>query len=113
MGEAFQRMLERHGIHDAPTTSRNPQGNAVCERMHQSIANVLRTTLTLAPPQHIDDALQLVEDAIATTVYTTRVSVSRALGVSPGAMVFRRDMFVDLPILIDLVLIQEKRQSCD
>ena len=60
-GEGFQLMLQRHGIHDSPTTSRNPQGNAVCECMHQTIANVLRTTLPLQPPQNVEQAIQLVE----------------------------------------------------
>ena len=33
------------------------------------------------------------------------------MGTSPGALVYQRDMFVDLPLMTDLVLIQEKRQA--
>ena len=111
MGDAFQRKLQQHGIDDAPTTACNPQANAVCERMHQTIANVLRTSIQLQPPRTHWQAIQQLEDAIATTVYATRVSVSRSLGTSPGNLVFRRDMFLDLPFIADLITIQGKRQQ--
>ena len=45
-GCKFQQLLAKQtGVQDVPTTSRNPTANAVCERMHQTIVNVLRTTL--------------------------------------------------------------------
>ena len=50
IGEAFQLKLQEHGVTDVHTTSRNPQGNAVCERMHQTVANVLRTKLNVNNP---------------------------------------------------------------
>ena len=79
--------------------------------MHQTVANVLLTTIMLAPPQNLLQAQQLLDDALATTMYATRTSVSRALGTSPGNLVFRRDMFVDLPLQADLVLIRDRRQQ--
>eukprot|EP00957_Ditylum_brightwellii_P134508 10254432-Ditylum_brightwellii.AAC.1 len=36
IGAAFQEMLQRMGVEDAPTTSRNPQANSVCKRLHQT-----------------------------------------------------------------------------
>ena len=62
------------------------------------------------PPQDIQQAEQLIDDALSTTVHITRCAVSRALGVSPGALVFQRDMLLDIPIIADLLSIQEKRQ---
>eukprot|EP00957_Ditylum_brightwellii_P181802 13849390-Ditylum_brightwellii.AAC.1 len=44
IGAAFQTILQRNGIKDSLTTSCNPQANAVCERLHQPVANILRTT---------------------------------------------------------------------
>ena len=90
---------------------RNPTANAICERMHQTVANVLRTTKRLHPPLNEQQARQLVENALAATVYATRASNSRALDTSPGNLVFRRDMFVDLPLFADLVTIRDKRQE--
>ena len=111
IGWEFQQKLQQHGIKDVPTTAKNPQSNAVCERMHQTVANVLRTIKRLHPPQNEREARQLVEDALATTVYATRAAVSTALGTSPGNLVFHRDMFIDLPLHADLVTIRDKRQQ--
>jgi transposase InsO family protein len=62
-GFEFQRMLQQNGIRDAPTTSRNPQSNAVCEWMHQTVANVLRTLLKTNPPRNVQDAEELLIDS--------------------------------------------------
>jgi hypothetical protein len=110
MGYEFQRMLQQNGIQDVPTTSRNPQANAVCEQMHQTVGNVLRTLLKTNPPGNIHAAEELIDTALATAMYATRCAVSRSLGISPGAMVFHRDMFLDIPVIADLLTIQAKRQ---
>jgi hypothetical protein len=39
----FQTLLQNCHIRDVCTTAKNPQSNAVCERMHQTVGNVLRT----------------------------------------------------------------------
>ncbi len=38
----FQTLLQNCHIRDVCTTAKNPQSNAVCERMHQTIGNILR-----------------------------------------------------------------------
>ena len=78
--------------------------------MHQTIGNVLRTLVHVNPPTNPRQARQLVENALATAMHATRCGVSRSLGIAPGALVFQRDMFLDLPILGDLLTIQRKRQ---
>ena len=55
-------------------------------------------------------ANQIIENALATTVHATRCAVSQSLGTAPGNLVFRRDMFIDLPLIADLVDIQQRRQ---
>jgi transposase InsO family protein len=45
IGAEFQYMLMRSGIKDVPTTVRNPQANAICEQLHQLIANTLQILL--------------------------------------------------------------------
>ena len=41
-GWEFQKILSDFGVKDIPTTSRNPASNSICERMHQTVGNVLR-----------------------------------------------------------------------
>eukprot|EP00804_Cyclotella_cryptica_P013637 CCRYP_012965-RA/>CCRYP_012965-RA protein AED:0.40 eAED:0.40 QI:0/0/0/1/0/0/3/0/218 len=43
IGSSFQWLLELFNIKDVCWTSKNPQSNAVCEIMHQTVGNVLRT----------------------------------------------------------------------
>ncbi len=49
-GYAFARNHGVLGIKDVPTTSRNPQSNAICEHMHQIIVAMLKTLLLSCPP---------------------------------------------------------------
>lgn len=111
IGADFQVILEKNGIKDAPTTSKNPQANSVCERLHQTVANILRTTLPQDRATSKEEAFKAVDDAIATTIHATRCSVSRSLQCSPGELVFHRDMLLDVPVMADLVTIQERRQK--
>ena len=62
------------------------------------------------PPQNLEQATAAIDYALSTTMHVTRCATSRALGISPGVLVFRRDMFLDLPIIADLMQIQQKRQ---
>ena len=41
-GPKFQTLLQNCHIRDVCTTAKKPQSNAVCERMHQTVGNVLR-----------------------------------------------------------------------
>ena len=110
-GAAFQGLLNALSIKDVPTTSRNPQANAVCERMHQTVGNVLRTILYSNPPQNVTGAADLVDQALATAMHAMRVNVSTTLGSSPGALVFGRDMFLDVPLEADWLEIQKRRRQ--
>ena len=60
-GPEFQTLLENCHIKDVCTSTKNPQSNAVCERMHQTVGNVLRTLLHGEPPQNITTAIEIVE----------------------------------------------------
>ena len=109
-GWEFQQLLERCGIRDSPTTSRNPQGNAVCERMHQTKGNVLRTLLhgEVINGENMND---IIDNTFATVTHTLRTSISRSLNFnSPGELAFRRHMFLNLPLQADLAALQQKRQ---
>eukprot|EP00957_Ditylum_brightwellii_P047846 3634241-Ditylum_brightwellii.AAC.1 len=104
IGAAFQEMLQRAGVKDAPTTSHNPQANLVCKRLHQTVANNLHTK-TNGMATGIQQAVHAVDDALATAMHATRCAVASTLRTSPGVMVFKRDMLIDLPVVVDLVSI--------
>jgi hypothetical protein len=69
-GFQFQQMLDRHHIHKHPITAKNPQANAVCERMHhQVVGNSLRVLSAMNPPAGITHANQLVDTEITNAMY--------------------------------------------
>jgi transposase InsO family protein len=110
IGWEFQELLERCGIKDCPTTSRNPQGNAVCERMHQTVGNVLRTLLH-GETLRGENVNEIIDNALATVTHTLRTAISRSLNFnSPGELAFKRHMFLNLPLEADLQALQQHRQ---
>jgi hypothetical protein len=109
-GWAFYNMLDRYDIERHPTSTKNPQANAICERMHQSVGNSLRILRKWTPPAGVIDANTLVDSALANAMYAMRASFHSGLQTTPGAMAFNRDMILNIPFIADLNLIRENRQ---
>jgi hypothetical protein len=73
--------LERFSVKDVCSTSKNPQSNAICERMHQTVENVLRILVHAKPPtpKNMSKAKDIVDDALATAMHTMRTTVATTL----------------------------------
>ena len=54
---------------------------------------------------------QLADTAIANAVFATRANFSDALKTTPGGLAFGRDMVLNIPLITDLQLLQERRQQ--
>jgi hypothetical protein len=111
IGQPFQQKSAQHGIRGRPTTSKNPQANALCERMHQTIGNSLRAMRQMNPPNGVQEATQLVDTALANCLFATRSTIHSALNASPGSLAFQRDMILDIPTIADWELIRQNRQQ--
>jgi transposase InsO family protein len=111
IGWEFQQLLERTGVQDRYTTLRNPQSNAVCERMHQTVGNILRTLMHGNEVNNQEQATTIIDNALAMAMHVTRSAVSRTLGnKSAGTLAFHRHMFLNLPFQADLQAIQQRIQ---
>jgi len=110
-GQIFAALLQRYAIDDIPISVRNPQANAICERMHQVVGNILRTLFHVNPPQNMGDARATTDYALSLASHALRSAVHRTLGLSPGAIVFRRDMLMDVPYVANFLLLRDKRQA--
>ena len=111
VGAAFQNMLITNGIRPVPISTKNPQANAVCERIHQTVQEMLATTLRKDPPANVETALEHIDSCLAAAARAIRSAVHRTLQISPGALVFHRDMMLPVPIAADYNLIRERRQA--
>ena len=78
--------------------------------MHQTVANSLRTLTNVHPPQNMNEANDIIDTCLATAMHAVRSTVHRSLTISPGAFVFQRDMFLDVPLLADIALTRQRRQ---
>ena len=110
-GYSFLRQLQSWGIDHVPTTTHNPQANSICERMHKTVADILRTYVATNPPQNEAEAQGLVDRALAVASHALRSSIHRTLKCSQGALVFHRDMSLNLPLLANLLVLQDRRQQ--
>jgi hypothetical protein len=102
-------MLDGFIIIYCPTTVKNPQANAVCKWLHQSIANTLRPLLHAHPLQDVNDAAFIINTALSTAAHSAQAAIHSTLKISPGSLVFHEDMFLDIPIITDFYNNNAKR----
>ncbi len=81
--------------------SQEPQSDAVCERMHQTVGNVLRTLLHGEPPQDMANAKEYINEALSIAMHAMRAAIHSTLGSSPRSLTFNRDMFLNIPLIAD------------
>jgi transposase InsO family protein len=110
IGHGFSRVLENHGIAPVPLTAKNPQSNAICERLHLTVGDVLRTLVHYESPNDIQDLVLLVDTALQTAAYSARTVIHGSLKHSPGSLAFHRDMLFDIPLIADMEVIRQRRQ---
>ena len=106
-----KRVLKRANIKSVSTSTYNPTANSVCERMHQTMGNILRTLLHgRDSPANLNETNELIDEALSICSHALRTSVHTTLGSSPGALVFNRDMFLNIPLMADWHAITTKRE---
>mmetsp|Transcript_27436 Transcript_27436/g.40868 ORF Transcript_27436/g.40868 Transcript_27436/m.40868 type:complete len:1328 (-) Transcript_27436:212-4195(-) len=110
IGPEFQRLLYDAGIISAPSTARNPQSNAIVERLHLTMGNSIRAQLLDKEPRTLHEAEQIMETALSNSLHSVRTNVSEATGFAPGAIAFHRDMLHNLPVTFDFDSINNRRQ---
>jgi len=110
IGPEFQSVLRAYEICSANTSSKNPQANAVCERMHQTVANILRTLLSDAKPKNVTHANEIIDEALALAMFALRATIHTTLGSSPGSLAFNRDMLLNIPLVADWHMIMKRRE---
>jgi hypothetical protein len=112
IGQHFVDAFLRHpNIHPLLTTVKNPQANAICERLHQTVTKALRPSLHAHHPPNADESSmkqlnkpQLTHSALQTAAYSARAAIhSSLLKITPGDLVFKRDMIL-LPFQVQQLI---------
>src|SRR5687767_7612144 len=108
-GKDFQKMLVNdYGIKKKPITVRNPQANAVVERIHQVIANMVRTFELETNYLDKDDPWKGV---LSATAFAVRSIYYTTLKKTPGQLVFGRDMIFNIAHVANWELIHQNKQK--
>ncbi|CAJ1950334.1 unnamed protein product [Cylindrotheca closterium] len=108
----FQLALNCNGITGVPITVKNLQSNTIVERSHATIDNMLRSYQTANIPDNVGTAFEVIDTVFASVQRAMRTAVNKSLGASPGAaIVFRRDMLLNVPAIVDLEQASDRRQA--
>ena len=112
VGHDFQFMLSYAGIAPVTISPITPTSNSIIEAIHKAIGQSLRTTIHLKPLTTALEAQHLIEEAISIAMHACRCASNSSLGnYSPGSLVFQRDMFLDIPLITDLLTHTRHRQA--
>ena len=71
----------------------------ICERMHQTVANVLRTLIYSNPLHNMTQARDIVDQGPTLAMHAMGTTVATTLGSTPGDLAFSRDMFLNIPLI--------------
>jgi hypothetical protein len=103
----FSSLCDTYGIKRKPTSVKNPQANAVLERIHAVVTNMVCTSeldmAELVKARDIDIFLSVATWAICSTYCTV-------LKASPGAATFGRDMLFGILFIADWKKIGQHRK---
>ena len=109
IGQDFQKMIkEDYGIKDKPITVRNPQANAIVERIHQVIANIIRTFELEDNYLDEDDPWKGI---LSATAFAVRSTFHTTLRKTPGQLVFGRDMILNIQHVANWEYIRARKQK--
>ena len=106
--EVAKMITKDYGIKKKPISTRNPQANAIVERVHQTVGNMIRT-FELYDNDKLDDndpwsgILTAVMAAVRSTYSTTTQA-------APMQLVFGRDAVMNIPFQADWDYIRQRKQ---
>jgi voltage-gated potassium channel Kch len=88
MAEFATMVKHDYGITVKAITTRNPQANAILERIHATLGNIIRTHQVLGTELDEGDPWSGILEA---AMYATRATILTTLKATPMQLVFGRD----------------------
>jgi transposase InsO family protein len=108
IGSKFQKLIKQeYDIEAKPSSKRNPQSNAILERIHQTIGNMVRTFEIENQQIHESGPWSGILSAVA---WAVRSTYHTTLQSTPGQLVFGRDMIWDTSHVADWQYIKQRKK---
>ena len=108
MAEFAEMIQKDYGIKKKPITTRNPQANAILERIHQTIGNMIRALQVQEAEVDEEDPWTGILSAVA---FATRATIHTTLQATPAQLVFGRDAVFQVKHLANWNYIKERKQK--
>ena len=106
LAEVTAMLVNDYNIKIKRITKRNPQANAIIERVHKTIGNMIRTFSVQDMDE--DDPWAGILSAVA---FAVRASVHTTMRATPTQLVFGRDAMLPIPHAANWRYIAERKQS--
>jgi transposase InsO family protein len=106
MAEFAKMVKNDYGLKLKPITTRNPQANAIIERVHQTIGNIIRTFNV----QSMDEK-DPWKGILAATMFAVRATFHTTLQASPMQLVFGRDAILNVKHVANWEHIRQQKQT--
>ena len=108
MAEFSKMIQEDYGVKKKPISKRNPQANAIVERVHQTIGNMIRTF-------KIHKNEELPEDdpfsgVLTTVAFAIRATVHTTTRVMPMQLVFGHNVILNIQHQADWHYVKERKE---
>ena len=106
MAEFAEMVVKDYGIKKKPITKRNPQANAIIERIHQTLGNILRTM----DRENVDE-----EDpwsgVLSAAMFALRSTYHTTTQATPAQLVFGRDAILNTVFHANWKYIRDRKQA--
>lgn len=104
----LKELCREYSMKRRPTTSKNPQANAILERIHAVFGDMLRTS-GINNSEELDE--HQIDQFISNAAWAIRSTYHTVLKATPGEAIFGRDMLFDIPYIADWDEIGRRRQE--
>ena len=88
--------MQSYGIIAKPTAVKNPQANYMIERIHLTMAHILRTIVFTG--ENWFDEFDALLQAVA---WTIRITINTATHYSPGQLIFNCNMIIQTAVTVN------------
>ena len=99
-------LMADYGCRVSQITTRNPQANAILERIHQTIGSMIRCFMH----ENIDEE-DLFSGLFSAIAFATRATIHTTLNATPMQLVFGRDAITNNEFTPDWDVIRTKKQK--
>ena len=108
MAEVNEMLIEDYSIKINRITIHNPQANAIFERAHQTIGNMICTWFV----DNTDlDAVNPYSDLLAAVAFAKRATIHTTLNATPSQLVFGPNVMLNMEFRADWATIRARKQK--